>query len=221
MTTAIPSAKTQFWLSLVANGPTTVTPTAISAAKPAVVTVANTAGIVKGSVVRVSGTNFPELDGKTFLVGTVDGAANTFELMGSDTSGSTAVLGTTPVVNVYTTAGNMTKFCVSSFSREAGQSDTVSVGTFCDPSATIAGTSSAGTASFAGYMDPTEEGYLELLRAVDDRKERLLHIVLPDGKGDIILRGVINSFSEDFTLGNAISWTSGMALATNPTYIWP
>jgi hypothetical protein len=70
-------------------------------------------------------------------------------------------------------------------------------------------------------MDPTEEGYLELLRAVDDRKERLLHIVLPDGKGDIILRGVINSFSEDFTLGNAISWTSGMALATNPTYIWP
>ena len=46
--------------------PLELTPTAISAAKPAVVSLASTTGVSEGDAVKVSGTDFKELDGKTF-----------------------------------------------------------------------------------------------------------------------------------------------------------
>ena len=52
--------------------PLELTPTAISAAKPAVVSLASTTGISEGDAVKVSGTGFKELDGKWFTVGTID-----------------------------------------------------------------------------------------------------------------------------------------------------
>ncbi len=220
MTKAIPAATTVFKISKVGSTTTDVIPSAIAAAKPAVLTVP-TGSISEGDVITLSGTDFSELDGKTFVAGVVTtGTDDSVPLVGSDTTGSLVTLGTTPVAGVMGLASSFETFCLSTFSREGGSADTVAVGTFCDPSATIVGTSDAGTISFAGYMDPTEAGYIEFMKASDDKKPRTMLVMLPDSLGTIILNGTVNSFSESFDLGNAISWTSGMGLSTNPTYLW-
>ena len=54
----------------------------------------------KGQAVKVSGTDFKALDGKTFVVGTVVDDTS-IELVGADTTGSTETLGATPKLTIY------------------------------------------------------------------------------------------------------------------------
>lgn len=221
MTTAIPVAGTELWISSVDAEGLPVVPTAISSASPTVVTVDDVSGISEGDLISVDEVGFDELDGKFFAVGTIDTELSTFELVGSDTADSSGTLSATPSMTVYLEGTDVYKVCFSSLSREGGTSESVSVGTSCDPSASIPGTATAGTLTFAGYMDPEEDGYLEIIRANEDRETRIMYIVLPQDKGMIVASGIINTYSEDYTLGQAISWSSGMTLSTNPTYIWP
>lgn len=221
MTVAIPAEGTTFYLEIADGTGLTLTPTDITKSKPATVTVDDTTGVAEGQVVLMTGTNISGLDNNYFVATNITGTS--FDLGGSDTTDASGTLGTSPVANVAVEgeSGNFTVFCLNAFSRTAGTADTVSVGTFCDPSATIPGTADAGTATFSGYMDPDEDAYIELLKATDDKQPRIIYIRLPQDKGIIVLKGAINSFSEDITLGQAISWSSGIALSTNPKYIWP
>lgn len=219
MTKAIPAAKTKFWLSKATVGGTpgvSVTPTEISKAKPAKVTAASTTGITNGMLVYCSGTGFSELDGKFFIASGV--SATNIDLVGSDTTNSTGTLGTTPKIGGYAKNTDLVQVCVSAFSRQSSTSETVSVGTFCDPSATIPGEETPGSATISGYMDPTEDGYIELVEASELRDERVIQIELPDNAGSIIVRGTVNSYSEDYTLGQAISYQAQMGMTTRPTY---
>lgn len=219
MTTAIPAAGTVFWISVLGAPTIELVPTAITKANPAVVTVDDTTGVTSGDVISFANTNFAALDGKSFVVGDV--TATDLTILNADTTNETATLSSAnPTATVIPMATGFDKFCLSTFSREAGAADTVSVGTFCDPSATIAGTSDAGTISFAGYMDPTEDGYLELMKAVDDKQPRTIMVELPNDLGYVVMTGTINAFSESYDLGQAISWTSGMSLKSNPNYIF-
>jgi hypothetical protein len=223
MTTAIATAGIEFWLLKQITTPKTLTPTGVTSAKPAVITVADTTGVVVGDLITMSGTDDPMLDGKDFIASVV--TPTDITLLGSDTSGAVIALGVAPVLtyNEASLAGtsDMVKLCLATFSRAAGTADTVSVGTTCDPSASIAGPADAGTISFDGFMDPTEQGYLELMLALESGADQLLMVKLPKNKGSIIYHGTINSYSEDFPLSGAISFSSGMALKTNPTYVWP
>ena len=200
---------------------TELVPTAISKAKPAVVTVASAAGLTKGDVVKLETTGFKELDGKTFVLGNVDTTANTFELLGSDIpAGSTEVIGANPKAHVYKAADQI-KLCLASidFSTEAGGS--VSVGTFCDPSASIATpATSAGTVTMTGYIDKADLGYDELLKAVEDGAARMLEIVLPQSQGYIVAPVTLSSIGWTTPLEGAIGFTASGTLGSKPIHVF-
>ena len=199
---------------------TELVPTAISKAKPAVVTVAAVAGVIKGDVVKLDTTGFKELDGKTFVVGTVDAAANTFELIGADTTASTGVLGANPKAHVYKAADQI-KLCLSSidFSTEAGGS--VSVGTFCDPSASIATpATTAGTVTLNGFIDKADTGYAELLKAAEDGVARMIEIVLPQDQGYIVAPVTLSSIGWQTPLEGAIGFTASGSLGSKPVHLF-
>ena len=199
---------------------TELVPTAISKASPAVVTVASATGLTRGDVVKMESTGFKELDGKTFVLGTVDTTANTFELLGADTTASTATLGATPKAHVYKAADQI-KLCLSSidFSTEAGGS--VSVGTFCSPSASIATPpQTAGTITMNGYIDKADGGYTELLAAVEDGVQRMLQIVLPQDQGYIVAPVTLSSIGWQTPLEGAIGFTASGSLGSKPVHLF-
>jgi hypothetical protein len=199
---------------------TELVPTAISKASPAVVTVASATGLTKGDVVKMESTGFKELDGKTFVIGTVDTTANTFELLGADTTASTATLGATPKAHVYKAADQI-KLCLSSidFSTEAGGS--VSVGTFCDPSATISTpATTAGTVTLNGFIDKADTGYAELLKAAEDGVARMIEIVLPQDQGYIVAPVTLSSIGWQTPLEGAIGFTASGSLGSKPVHLF-
>jgi len=199
---------------------TELVPTAISKASPAVVTVASATGLTKGDVVKMESTGFKELDGKTFVLGTVDTTANTFELLGADTTASTATLGATPKAHVYKAADQI-KLCLSSidFSTEAGGS--VSVGTFCDPSATISTpATTAGTVTLNGFIDKADTGYAELLKAAEDGVARMIEIVLPQDQGYIVAPVTLSSIGWQTPLEGAIGFTASGSLGSKPVHLF-
>ena len=104
----------EIYMSKAEATPLEIVPTAISAAKPAVVSLASTTSIQTGDVVKVSGTDFKELDGKSFVVGTIVDDTS-IELLGSDTASSTATLGASPKLHIYT-ADDVVKLCLASIS---------------------------------------------------------------------------------------------------------
>jgi hypothetical protein len=197
---------------------TELVPTAITKAKPAVVTVASVTGVTAGDVVTLDTTAFPELDGKTFVVGNVVTAGNTFELVGSDTTGSAATLGANPKAHVLKAADQI-KLCLSSidFSTDAGGS--VSCGTFCDPTASIATPpQTAGTITMNGFIDKLDAGYGELLKAVEDGVQRMLQIVLPQSQGYIVAPVTLSSLGWGTPLEGAISFTASGSLGSKPVH---
>ena len=199
---------------------TELVPTAISKASPAVVTVASATGLTKGDVVKMESTGFKELDGKTFVIGTVDTTANTFQLIGADTTASTGTLGATPKAHVYKAADQI-KLCLSSidFSTEAGGS--VSVGTFCDPSATIATpATTAGTVTLNGFIDKADAGYAELLKAAEDGVARMIEIVLPQDQGYIVAPVTLSSIGWQTPLEGAIGFTASGSLGSKPVHLF-
>ena len=199
---------------------TELVPTAISKAKPAVVTVASAAGLTKGDVVKLETTGFKELDGKTFVLGNVDTTANTFELIGADTTASTGTIGANPKAHVYKAADQI-KLCLSSidFSTEAGGS--VSVGTFCDPSATISTpAATAGTVTLNGFIDKADTGYAELLKAAEDGVARMIEIVLPQDQGYIVAPVTLSSIGWQTPLEGAIGFTASGSLGSKPVHLF-
>ena len=199
---------------------TELIPTAITKAKPAVVTVAAATGLTKGDVVKLDTTGFKELDGKTFVVGTVDAAANTFELIGADTTASTGVLGANPKAHVYKAADQI-KLCLSSIDFSTEQGGSVGVGTFCDPSASIATPpATAGSVTMAGYIDKADLGYGELLKAVEDGASRMLQIVLPQDQGYIVAPLALSSLGWTTPLEGAIGFTASGSLSSKPVHLF-
>jgi hypothetical protein len=199
---------------------TELVPTAISSAKPAVVTVASVANLAKGDVVKMEGTGFKELDGKTFTIGTIVSAANTFELTGSNTTGTTGTLGATPKAHVYRIVDSV-KLCLASIDFSTSEGSTVSTGTFCDPSASIATpATTAGTMSLTGYVNAADPDYAELLVAEADGATRMLSIELPQNNGYIVAPVTISSVSWQTPLEGAIGYTFSGSLGSKPVHLF-
>lgn len=194
-----------------------VIPTAITKAAQAVVTVADVTGIKEGDLVAFADTGFAELDGKNFTVGTVDGNANTFAVVGGDTTNSTGTLGANPKATV-TPVAQMTNICASSISVDANTPGTVSVATYCDPSASIPSVvSEPGNLTMTVYHDPSSAGFKLLEAAADAGDNRLLAIVFPQNGGTLVAEGVLSSFAiTDVPLDGAAAWTATFALASRP-----
>jgi hypothetical protein len=189
-------------------------PTAISKAAPAVVTVTNT--LANGDPVYCSNTGFSELDGKWFVASNASGTK--FDLLGSDTTDSADTLDAAPTAEAVTTA-NMVLLCVASAVPSATVPANISVGTFCDPSASLpAQATDAGTVTLTGFVDVGDDGYKELLLAKEDGVSRVFEVIFPQNQGYLICPVIISSVVWDLPLSGGIGWTITGALGTSAAH---
>ncbi len=192
--------------------------TAITAAKPSVLTVAATAGFATGDVVKVTGTGIPKLDGKIFTISAI--TSTSVELTGSDLTGVTipGTISATAKITHYAMT-DYVNLCLSTLGINAETPGTVSVGTFCDPSASIPSVvTQAGTITFGGYIDTADLGYAELLAAELDGKSRILDIKLPGTLGSIVAEVTISSVVYDLPIDGGLAFTATAALASKPVH---
>lgn len=207
---------------------TDLTPTGanITAAKPAVVEVADVTGLAEGDIIEVpnGATGMAGIDGKWFVITNIDAAANTFELLGSDTTGDTYAAGAAPALKAYPKAERQI-LCLSSFAINREAPETISTATFCDPSATVAGVvSSAGTVDIGGYVatdgvSNDSLGYAEMIEADLDGKQRTFAIYLGTN-GAIVFPGTVTGLALDVPLNGAIAWSAQIALGSTPKHLF-
>lgn len=193
-----------------------------SKAKPAVLTVTGDTGIVPGSIITLAAnaTGLSELDGKTWVAGP-NTAAGSLELLGSDTSASTGTFaaGASGTTKGYAES-DMVCLCLSSIGFNPDTPQTISVGTFCDPGATLpSGVTGAGTMSFAGYVDVTQPDYIELVAAEADRNQRIFRILLPNN-GYLTFPGTVGSLNLDIPIEGAIGYSGTVTLGSKPMHLY-
>jgi hypothetical protein len=202
------------YLTKASATPVALVPTAISKAKPAEVTVAASTGVVAGDVVYMANTGFKELDGQYFIAGTV--AATSIDLVGSDTTASTGTLAATPELVAYPVL-DMVKMCLATVDPASEAAGTTSVGTYCDPSATVPSVSQAGTLTMTGFVD-NQAYYEELNLAAFDGVQRILNVVLPQGLGNIVVPATLSSIGWQLPVDGAIGFTTSGAMGTKPRH---
>lgn len=194
-------------------------PTAITKAKPAKITVADTTGMAVGDIVLPKQTGFAELDGKMFVVGTVDLNGTDFTLLGSDTTASTGTLGNTPSIDHYD-QNEMICLCWSSLTFNPEEPGTINVGTYCDPSATIPSAQvGAGTINFGGYVDITAADYIEMLKAGEDNVMRYLRVMFPNN-GYLVFPVTFSAITWDAPLEGAVAYSGTGALGSHPRHLF-
>ena len=194
-----------------------LTATAISSAKPAVVTVAATAGMAEGDMVFVGSVGYSEIANRVFTVSNISGTD--FELVGSDTSSSTGSLSSTPTITHFA-AADIECLCLSSLSISSDTPGTVDVGTYCDPTASLpSAATSAGTLDFSGYVDITDTDYKELLLAAEDNKIRYMRITLPNN-GAIVFPVTFSSITWDLPLDGAVGYSGSAVLGSKPRHLF-
>ena len=186
--------------------PTEIVPTAISSANPAVVTVGDVTGITAGDFAVCTNTGFSELDGKSFIVGTVDSGANTFELLGSDTSATVDTLDASPTIDIYDQADSII-VCLASIDIGAASSSNISTATFCDPSASLPGASTPGTVTMTGYTDKTDAGLAELILAAEDGENRYFYIFMSNEQGYLVAELAFSAISFSVPLEGGYGYT--------------
>jgi hypothetical protein len=203
------------FLTKAAAVPDQLVPTAISAAKPAVVTVVG-ATAVPGDLAFVKNTGFRELDNRWFVVGTA--TATSIELIGSDTTGTAGVLGAAPEMEIYARA-DMVEMCLSTVDPAVPAAGTTSVGTFCDPSATVPAVAQAGTLTLTGFVE-LQAYYDELNMAANDGIARTLMVELPQSLGHIVVPATLSSIGWQLPIDGGIGFTVSGAMATKPRHLY-
>jgi hypothetical protein len=213
------SAKSSKGVIIALSGPvdatdsfTQVTITDISDSAPTLITATNTAKV--GDLVSIAGTTLKELDGKTFVAGP-NTTATAIELIGADTTGVTIPATVAGTAKVFT---EFTNLCLNALAINAETPGTVSVGTYCDPTASIPSVVvQAGTLTFGGYVDVTSEDYPALLEATEDGLTRMIRIELP-ANGYIVAPIIVSQITWELPLDGAISFTGTATLGSKPAH---
>jgi membrane peptidoglycan carboxypeptidase len=200
--------------------PSLLTPTAITKAAPAVVTVASTTGMSVGDLVVIPATGitgqtgFAELDGKTWVVGSVPNGT-TFTLLGSDTSASTGTLAGSPSVSTYANATKMVLCDFSDLTLNPDAASQNSVATFEDPTATVSSqVVGAGSVDISGYVNISDAGYKELDLARNDAVSRKMVVKLANSQGYLVLDGIVAALTPSMPIDGAIGFKGTMNLIT-------
>ena len=202
----------------------TITPTAVSKAKPATVTAANT--LANGDLVKLASdsTGLSEIDGKVWVVDNVSGTG--FDLVGSDTTAATGTFAAGTAIDGYP-ATDMQCLCLGSFSiaqATGGGDNNISVATFCDPTATVpspipAGATGGGSFSFTGYIDTTAADYPVLLDLVESGDATIMRITLPQ-HGYIVAPTVFTELTWDVPVDGAMGYSGSGTFSSKPRHIW-
>lgn len=197
--------------------PVAIVPTAISKAKPAVVTAVGMT-VAVGDVVYCASTGFPELDGKYFTAGAA--TATSLTLIGSNTTASAGVLIGAPSLQVTKKALQIDLSCVAktiTFNRDAPA--VIAAGTYCDPGQSITSPIAPPTSiEFTGNINVADTGYKELVEASEDGLPRVMDIVLPFGQGDIVGPTVATLVTWDLPIDGVQGFTATLACPTAPAH---
>lgn len=202
------------YLSKAATVHVTQVISAITKAKPAVVTTTGSAAVA-GDIVKITGSGWSQLDGKYFVVGGTVSATG-YSLIGSDTALASGTASATTSGKIFKKA-EMVKMCLATIDPATEAAGTTSVGTFCDPSATVPAISQAGTLTMTGFVE-LQSYYDELTLAAEDSTERVLNIILPQGLGNIIAPTILSTIGWQLPVDGAIGFTSTGALASKPAH---
>jgi hypothetical protein len=204
--------------------PTPVTPTAIAKATGAGdnrvhVAIASTTGYKAGDVIKFpsGGTGYAALDNKAFTIAAVDATGIT--LNGTDFSKMTGTIALAPTLNHYGDA-DMVCLCLSDLKFNAEKGSTVSVATFCDPSASIPSASTtAGTVDIGGFVDVATADYKEIVEAEADGVERIFRIMLPNN-GEIVFPAIVSTLGWQVPIDGAVAWEAQLALGSRPRHLY-
>lgn len=207
----------KIWMEKATASALMLEPTAITKAKPAVVTVASSTGVAPGDPIAVSGTGFAELDGQSFVAGAV--TATTIELVGSDTTLSTGTLGADPELSIIP-VGDMCELCLAGIDLGDNAPTAISVATFCNPTASVPGNPAAATVGFTGYVDAEDPCYSELLQAVEDGLPRTIKVDLPGGNGYFLMEVIIGSVGYTIPIEGAVGFTFTGTQSTSLRHIF-
>lgn len=201
--------------------PETITPTAATKAAPVEVSTGNIpTGMNEDWIVDApdGSTSLPEVDGQFWPVTNVTGAG--FDLLGSDASSSSASFSNSTDMNAYDLNTDFVKFCLSTLEFNPETPTTVSAGTYCDPSQSVASAlTSAGTASLGGYIDITASDYAELLAWDNAGGSRLIVIKMPNN-GTILMSGELGPVTWNIPIDGALGWTSTLVLSAKPRHLF-
>lgn len=201
------------------GGPATpIGATAISKAAPAVVTVAtgDAASLLAGDYIKVIDSGWPELDGKSFSVGTI--TADSFPLLGSDTTDASGTISPATTLTAIQDA-DLLLFCLTQVQRSVEAADAIDVSTFCGPES-LAGTPTPGTLSVEGFVNYDEDAYLEWIQAMKDGQQRTFVLELPTSVGGVVIYDiVVSGFEETFQLDDACAFTGEAVIKSDPAYL--
>lgn len=187
--------------------------TAITAAKPAVVTPTTIGSFTDGDIVLIENSGMPSLDNRAFIVANLD--ATTFELCGSDATNDgamNAAATATPLV----IADDMVLACCNTIDFSPDTPATIDASTFCGTEQLI-GDATPGSMSLGGFVDTCDPGYLELRAAGETNAQRVVALEMPEGRGYIVAVAYINAPSESFAQSSAASYTAGGVLRSKTT----
>jgi hypothetical protein len=202
--------------------PNVDTPTAIAKAtgvndNRVHIDLASTTGYSPGDLVGIpdGATGFACVDGKAWTVGEVDATG----IILNGTVFSTGTLSATPSINHYDST-QMVCLCLSDLKFSAEKGTTVSVATFCDPSASIPSASTtAGTVDMGGFVDVSTADYKEIITSEADGVERMYRIMLPNN-GEIIFPAIVSTLGWDIPIDGAVAWTAQLALGSRPRHLF-
>lgn len=163
-----------------------ITINSITKASPAVVGYTGT-DPANGEYIVVTAQGMNEVDGRVFRIANVNGAANTLELEGVDsTLFATFSSGSFQVITFGTTLATLTG--LSSSGGEFNQVDITTI--HDDVSKSIPGLASAIVYSFESIWDPADAGLVALKTASDQKAKRAMRFTFANGQ-KVVFNGYI------------------------------
>jgi len=190
--------------------PTKDTVSSATKAAPSNVTVGSASeSYSDGDLVYIYETESDNLNG-TWCAGNASGT--TFDALSSNTTNDTVTV-SSGYVDHYVQA-DLTKLCLSAININGTEPNTISVATFCEPTATIdSQVQEAGTLTMEGYVDVTSQDYPALYEAWQLGDERLIRIDLGPDQGWLVARGRVSSVNWSVPIDGAIAYTFTMTLS--------
>jgi len=192
-----------------------------------------------GDVVKFQNTGFASLSNKNFAISTITGGALSLENAPDQVApevdakavGNNVIFTlNTPVTlgdGVFSSNATLDYYdqsediclCFNSISITKDTPATISVGTYCDPSASIpSSTTSAGSVTFAGFVDVEDAGYKELLKAEESRLTRNMVVRFSQKQGTYTFPVVISSMIMDIPLDGALGYSGTGTLTSNAVH---
>lgn len=191
------------------GSPSTDVVSSATQAAPSVVTVAAAnEAYADGDLALIKDTQSDNLNG-VWATGNASGTV--FTALSSNTTNDTVAV-TSGSVDHYT-QDDLTKLCLSAININGTEPNTISVATFCEPTATIdSQVQEAGTLTMEGYVDVTSSDYPALYEAWQLGDERIIRVDLGPDQGWLVARGRVSSVNWSVPIDGAIAYTFTMTL---------